>query len=370
MITNPYSRPVRIFTDYTIFISVMNNRVKVNIGAEFEAEGLRVLREIPELVVDLQQHSPRHGPASDATVRYAGVETPVALEFKARVGSASAHQIVHQASQHEMPMVVVAAEMTGRAREILDEAGIGSVDGLGNARLTLPGLIMRITSGRRPARFAGPIRLSGRSSLVVQAILLDPARSWHVSDLAQRCGVSAGLVHRLLRRLEDEGVVVAHGSGPSKTRRLSDPTALLDLWAEEHRDRPRRYRAFMLAQTSDQMISSLCDGLEMAEVDYALTGVVAAARLAPFVTSVPLAEVWISKTADVKDLCVKLGATSVTEGANLMFLQERDDAPLAFRNRESGVWTANVFRLYVDARRDPRRGREQSDHLRRELIGF
>ena len=53
-----------------------------------------------------------------------------------------------------------------------------------------------------------------------------------------------------------------------------------------------------------------------------------------------------------------------------MLLQESDDAPLAFRTREGGVWTANVFRLYVNARRDPQRGREQSDHLRREVIGF
>jgi hypothetical protein len=34
------------------------------------------------------------------------------------------------------------------------------------------------------------------------------------------------------------------------------------------------------------------------------------------------------------------------------------------------VWVANPFRLFVDLRRDPRRGREQADHLREETIGF
>lgn len=356
-----------IFTINASFTIAMNKVPIVNVGAEFEAEALRVLRSIPELAVTVDDE---RDPRGDAAIRYASVEVPVAFECKLRVSSAAAHEIVHRAQQYEMPVVVIAAEMTGRAREILDEAGIGSIDGLGNVRLALPGLLMRITGTTRPRRPAIPTRLSGKSSLVAQAMLLDVERSWHVSDLAQRCGVSAGLAHRVLRRLEDEGVVAADGTGPRKARRLLNPAALLDLWAEEHHDRPTRRPVFLLTQTTDQRIDTLCEGLETAAVDYALTGAAAAARIAPFVTSVPVAEVWLSSTADTSELCKQLGATPVESGPNVVLLQERDDAPLAFRTRESGVWTANVFRLYVDARRDPQRGREQSDHLRREVIGF
>ena len=53
-----------------------------------------------------------------------------------------------------------------------------------------------------------------------------------------------------------------------------------------------------------------------------------------------------------------------------MFLQAKDDAPLAFREPVDGLWLANCFRLYADLRRDPRRGREQAEHLRREVIGI
>jgi len=60
----------------------------------------------------------------------------------------------------------------------------------------------------------------------------------------------------------------------------------------------------------------------------------------------------------------------VTEGQNVLFLQAKDDGPLAFREEPNGVWLVNRFRLYADLRRDPRRGREQADHLRQEVIGF
>ena len=356
-----------IFTIDARFTVAVNDVPTVIVGGDFEAAALRVLRSVPELAVTVDGD---HGPRGVAAIRYAGGEVPVAFDWKARVSSAAAHEIVHRARQHGVPTVAVAAEMTAGAREILDGAGVGSIDGLGNVRLALPGLLMRITGAARPRRRAVPVRLSGRSSLVAQAMLLDVERSWHVSDLAQRCGVSAGLAHRVLRRLELEGVVTADGAGPRKSRRLSDPAALLDLWAEEHSDRPTRRPVFVLAQTADQLIDALCGGLERAGVDYALTGVAAAARVAPFVTSVPVAEVWVSSAAATSELCERLGATPVESGPNAVLLQERDDAPLAFRARESGVWTANVFRVYVDARRGPQRGREQSDHLRREVIGF
>ena len=126
----------------------------------------------------------------------------------------------------------------------------------------------------------------------------------------------------------------------------------------------------MLAQTDLQLIDSLCDGLNASAVDYALTGAAAATRVAPFISTVHVAEVWLESVVDANDVCSRVGAKPVESGPNIVFLQERDEGPLAFRVRDAGVWTANLFRLYVDLRRDPRRGREQSDYLRRELIGF
>lgn len=339
----------------------------MNIGRDFERRALRVLHTVPDLEPAISRH--RQLPA-DAVVNYAGIETPVAIECKARVSSAAAHQIVHQAQQLKIPLVVIAEEMTDTAREILDKAGIGSVDGLGNVRLALPGLIMRVTGTKRRPRSAATARLSGKSGLVAQAMLLNVEQSWSVSELAKQCRVSPGLVHRVLQRLEHEGLVTAQGTGPSKTRRLSNPTALLDLWAEEQRDPPSRQPAFMLAQTPDQLIASLCASLETASVDYALTGAAAARKVAPFVTNVLVVHAWVAATVDLIEVCNQIGATPVESGPNVVLLQERDNTPLAFRTRTDGEWLANMFRLYSDLQRDPRRGQEQGEHLRSEVIRF
>ena len=201
-------------------------------------------------------------------------------------------------------------------------------------------------------------------------MLLDTDRHWHVAELAKRAGVAAALAHRVLSRLENEGVVTPYGAGPAKTRQLTDPAALLDLWAEEHQDRPFRRPAFLLSTSNDRLIDEICDGLERTGTEYALTGTAAVARIAPLLTNVPVVEVWLNATADPDAVCESLQAQPVESGPNLVILQERNDAPLAFRTRQQDKWIANVFRLYVDVRRDPQRGREQADHLRREVIGF
>jgi len=99
-------------------------------------------------------------------------------------------------------------------------------------------------------------------------------------------------------------------------------------------------------------------------------GAAAGSLIAPSITAVPIVEVWATATAAPEDLYDAAEADRVTEGQNVVFLQGRDDTPLAFHEKAEGLWVANRFRLYADLRRDPRRGREQADHLRREVIGF
>jgi hypothetical protein len=348
----------------------VKNEQIVKLKDHREADALRILRQVPGLTTT---PAPTRGRSTDVLLHFADGRVAVAVEFKQRAHAATAWQVVHQhLALPDVPLVLVAGETTEEARRILRDHGIGVIDGTGNAHLELPGLLIHLEGRPRPAGRGVPrmpTRLSGKAGVVAQLLLLHSDRTWKVVEVAEEAGVSTGLAHRVLDRLEREGILTTEGRGPRRVRRVLGPAALLDLWAEEHADRPRRTFGYLLAQTPQLLIEELGSTLARAGIDYALTGA-AAGLVAPFLTTVPVVDLWVTAVAGPEDLLGVIGAEAVTTGHNVVFLQDRDDAPLVFREQARGLWLANRFRLYVDLLADPRRGREQAQHLRREVIGF
>jgi hypothetical protein len=347
----------------------------VKIEGRLDAEAVRILRDVPGVAVEPRKRVPGGGRA-DAVLRFAGGAEPIAVEVKRRANAATAWQLVQRAeAAPEGRLLLVAGTTTANAREILERHGVAVVDGLGNAHVELPGLLLHL-EGQRQRRDNAPrgqarARLKGKGGVAAQALLLQPDREWQVQDLAQDAHISVGLAHRVLARLEAEGIVAAEGTGPKRVRRVSNPTALLDLWVEENRDRAvRRVRGYRLAREPRELADALGAGLDAAGIQHALTGAAAAARIAPFVTAVPVTEIWLSSIASQEDVVAVTKVEVAETGHNLVFAQTKGDEPLVFRHKVEGIWTVNPFRLFVDLRNDPRRGREQADLLRQEVIGF
>lgn len=364
----PARRVVQSFTESAIFTAVVKHRELVKLEGPFEADALRVLREIPGMVVLAEPAGEDR--RVDAFLGFAGGRVRVAVEIKQRANVATAWQLVHEADARPgTPLLLIADETTAEARAILGEYGIAVVDGLGNAHIELPGLLFHLEGRGRPQQ-SRPTRLTGKAGLVAQALLLHSDRGWQVQDLAGEAGISMGLAHRVLARLQAEAIITAEGKGRNRVRRVTNPTALLDLWAEESVERPTRTLGYLLAQTPQQLIEELGGNLRRTGIDYALTGAAAASLVAPFITAVPVVDVWVTATAAPDELADAAEADRVTDGQNVVFLQAKDDTPLAFREQVKNLWVVNRIRLYADLRRDPRRGREQADHLRREVIGF
>lgn len=359
--------PLGWFTEFASFTTVVKQAGSVKLVGALDPEALRVLRAIPGLTVAVEPSSER---TEEIVLGFGDSEAPVTVRVRSRANVATAWQLVREAdAQPETRMLLIAGETTGDAREVLLQHGVGVIDGLGHAHIELPGLLLH-HEGNRPRQRAWPTRLNGKAGVAAQALLMHPERAWQVQELAAEARVSLGLAHRVLGRLTDEGVVAAEGSGRSRVRRVSDPTALLDLWAEENTFHVTQTEAYLLAQNPRQLIDELGQGLDRSGTGYALTGAAAATLVAPFITAVPVAEVWVTATAAPERLCEAVGAEPVADGPNVVFLQARDDTPLTFREQASGLWLASRFRLYADLRQSPRRGREQADHLRQEVIGF
>ena len=360
------------FTESPIFTRIVNNHELVKIEGNLAAEALRILRETPGVTVIAEPGGADRG--IDAILQFADNRTPIAVEFKREANAATAWQLVQRAqARPNLPLLLIAGKTTAEARKILEDHGIAVIDHLGNAHIELPGLLMHLEGHRPPPRTnhtIPPTRLKGKAGLAALALLLHPERAWQVKDLAKEAKISAALAHRVLTRLEGEGIIAVEGTGPNRLRRVTNPAALLDLWTEENDERPTRLMAHLLAQTPQQLMGALGASLQAGGVEYALTGAAAASMVAPFITALPVVDVWIAATTAPEDLLDAAGARPVTEGPNVVFLQAKNDAPLAFRERLKDLWVVNRFRLYADLRRDPRRGREQAEHLRQEVIGF
>lgn len=313
----------------------------------------------------------------DSEISIEGRSRPIVLETKRRVDAANAHAIVALARRTPKgrDFILVAEHTSEGARQILEANEVAYLDGLGNASIRLPGVFVRTGSfgaaavivERQPVK----ARLAGKAGLIVQALLLDRDRSWRVADVATEAGVSVGLAHRVLARLEEATILGSDGIGPRKVRRIANPGALLDLWAEEERERgARRTAAFVLARPGTRTAALLSERLAGAGITHAITGIAAAAILAPALTSVPVTQVRVTAGIRASDALRALDARETDEGSNLVIVQGADDAELRFRREVDGIWLAADTRIYLDSLRDPRRGKEQAHLFRESVLGI
>lgn len=348
---------------------MVNKAGTVRIAGPFDAETARILRAFRNAAV--------HGTAAahdgpDFVIRFADREQPIVVETQRHLNVAAARQLANTTVGQKLPLIVIATDATADARELLRSSGIGLIDGGGYAHVELPGLLLHVAEPRpRATRQAGPARptrLTGKAGVVVQAMLLNQ-RAWGVQDLADTADVSPALAHRVLARLDAEHLTKTTGAGPRRTRTITDPATLLDLWAEEMTDRHlQRHQLYRLARSPDEVLTEAGAGLRRADIGHAATGAAVAARIAPFITAVPVTEIWIAAITDPTAAAAAIDAEVVPTGHNLVLLQAQDDTPLAFHRDQDGLTVVNPYRLYYDLRRDPRRGREQADRLRQQIL--
>jgi uncharacterized protein (DUF1499 family) len=164
-------------------------------------------------------------------------------------------------------------------------------------------------------------------------------------------------------------LVTAEGRGPAKVRRLAAPAALLDLWAEEDAEpRVRLSNGFLLAKPGGVPAATASQRLSDAGLDHAVTGIAAASLSAPVLTGLPVTQVRVTASVPREAVFQALDARATDEGFNVQVIQGADDLELRLRRELDGVWVAAATRIYLDALRDPRRGREQAAAFRTAVL--
>lgn len=259
--------------------------------------------------------------------------------------------------------LVVTPFVSPRVAEIFRDHGVSYLDGVGNCRISGPGLFIHVQRPRTEPAPARPLvdPFARKSSRVVRVLLSRPGHGWQVQALAREAGVSLGLASKVKAALVRD----AYLDERERLLYVREPAKLLRQWAEHYHPPGKKLSLFTLARPGEAE-ANLARWCAANGVPYALTQLAGAWRVAPMVRY-DRSAVYVSRQrADLwslDSLTTALAAKRVETGANLD-LWLTDDAGVFYGRREvGGVSVASPVQLFLDLRRLSGRGREAAEEV-------
>jgi hypothetical protein len=337
-------------------------------GVNFERQ---VRRELPGILADLLDRPVeqfRHEPVDAGREIDAVIADEQGARWLIEAKNSSAPGVVARAAEQlavyaaTVPdgiKVLVVPYMTPAGIAAAADRGVNWIDLSGNARIRDQGLYISVQG--HPNAFTSPGRPSSpfapKSSRVARVLLENPARWWRQKDLVPITSLDDGRISRLVRRLDDEKLLVRR----EDEFRPADPDLLLDAWADDYRfDRHER----VLGHASGngiELAREISSRFAELSVDHALTGLPAAWLVDPF-ARFRLVSIYVD--GDPHDAANDLELRRNERGANVQLLRP-DDAGVFFGRRAlDGVPVVSPVQTYLDLRHLPERAAEAADHLR------
>lgn len=274
------------------------------------------------------------------------------------------------ASRTRRPTVFVARRMSPGAREALSKADIGWIDETGAAEIAIGSLVVS-RSGRPEDPRAKPARWTPSVLAVAEALLCGTKPT--VEATKETTGLSTGSCTGALRLLADFALLKAEATrGRQSARRILDSNELLDAYASA----AARLKPIMRLQvgvTWRDVIAGLGKAgrtWQEAGVAWAVTGAAASQVVAPFLTTVNVAEVYVdAKTvAELLAVAAKAGLPPI-EGGRLTLRPFPTVTSRRLACERDGLRVAPWPRIYADLRTTGVRGEEAAEHLREVLCG-
>lgn len=305
------------------------------------------------------------------------------VEEKSRLSMEGARGLAALVEDESSRILVATRKLADEARSVLKNSGISWVERDTDAcRIQGPGILVErspavpdtkdmSSEARRPAT-----KLRGKAGVIAETLLFFfQEDDITVRDLADRAGASVGYTSRVLKRLENEAVLISEGAHAHKRRQISDSAGLLDLWRDEEKtDSWTRRSLYVWSQTPDALYSRLLD-LTEAGIRWALGHTSAADRYAPTLTRTPDPDVWVRAAVPVTEVAEVLDGELVERGSNVTVWQSADDSPLYHAGREEAEGDSDYpmvsrYRAYVEAYHRGGRSEDVATRLREALALF
>jgi hypothetical protein len=337
------------------------------------AEAIRAcLDDVPSVKIkDIQIEGNFQGSSADIVTT---VNTPsgssyyLVAEVKADGQPRAAREAVNQlwrswGNRRAVVPVFIAPYISPETAEICKQDSTNYMDLAGNCRLVFGDIFVERQGMPNPFSEKRTLRslYSPKSSRILRVLLANPGTAWKVQDLANAANVSLGLVATVKERLEDQEWL-------QKTERglkLRDPEKLLSEWAQNYSFRKNTVREYFSLTAVTDLEGNIAKECVDNNLQYAMTGFSASARLAPAVRS-PRMMAYVENISE--KLTLSLGLKEVTSGANVTLLQPYDTGVFYGSKEIDGIIVATPVQVYLDLRGLRGRGEEAAVKLLNEVI--
>ncbi len=322
--------------------------------------GLQLLtvRLPPGWKVSLVRSPAPRGP--DAIWEIAGpdnVNTRLAIEAKKRVFPRDVPALKAHIGLWPGPVLIVAAFLSPSTRQRLKEEDLNYLDTTGNLRLVLarPGLFVETRGADAdPSPQAPPSRsLRGAKAGRLVRTLCDFGPPLPISDVAAKAGVDVSYASRVVEWLAREALVRREPRGPVVA---VDRAALIRRWAEDYSVlTSNRAESYL----DPRGLDNLQKGLARMTFRYAVTGSLAAVRLAP-IAPARLGMIYVD---DPDAAASELGLRPAEAGANVMLLAPFDRVVFERTRQDSGIAFVAPSQAVVDLFTSPGRAPSEAEAL-------
>lgn len=286
------------------------------------------------------------------------------------IGRGTVRTVRTTLAEADRPDVLVASDFSLAGRVEASAAGVGWVDESGAAEIATDGIVVSRSGQTRPRRTNGEQWTSATLG-VVEAVLTGIPPT--VTATAEATGYSVSTTTLALRTLSRFGHLSAPASrGRLSGRRLVDRDRLLDDYAEAAEAKAKRavLRCGLVWRDPWSALSRVGAQWDKAGVDWAATGGLAAALIAPYLSDLATGDVYVD-AANQPDLLViaRTGGLEPIEGGRLALRPFPTAATRQLARPMGAIHVAPWPRVFADLRHAGVRGEEAAEHLREVLNG-
>ena len=262
--------------------------------------------------------------------------------------------------------LVVVPYMGETGRRLCEEHEIAWLDLSGNARIKAPGLLINVEG--KPNRFksAGrpPNLFAPKSSRIVRQFMIVADRALTQRELSQAADLDEGYTSRIVRRLEEKGLLLRDKKGLLNPR---DPEHLLDSWHEAYDFMTHHIiKGHVAARSGEELLYRVAGILEKQARGYAATGLGAAWVYTHF-ANFRLATFYLSHVP-ADELSNTLGFREDDRGANTWLVVPNDEGVFHGSEVQEGIRCVHPVQVYLDLKAHPERSAEAASRLRQEYL--